>query len=185
MKLFIFNAALASAILMAGGCARHHTKPSAPVAAYHHTPYNKPLSTPGAKFGGLPQAVQTTVLAEAGTAEILEVFKETVGARVIYKISFRDSVTFPLLIVGADGSVLNPDLTTAVPAPQQMATVKWNDLPLSVTRAVQERAPDTEPESITRENWGDHSVYIVSFKDEVRYPKMYVVGDGTLLINAQ
>jgi hypothetical protein len=145
-------------------------------------PYNKPLSTPGARFGSLPQNVQTTVLSEAGTAEIADVVKEIEEGQVIYKIYFKESDTFPPLFVAADGSVLNSDLTVAVPARQVTANnLKLSDLPLNVSKVVQERAPNAEIASISKETWGNHIVYIITFKDEARNPKLHIVADGTIL----
>src|SRR2546422_1387451 len=38
-----------------------------------------------------------------------------------------------------------------------------------------EKAPDEEVSSIHRELWGDHTIYVISFKDEARNPKLYIV----------
>jgi hypothetical protein len=87
--------------------------------------------------------------------------------------------------VGPDGSVLNPDLTVAVPAPQQLnPQVSINDLPVGVRRVIQQRPEASEVASIVQETWGDHTIYVVSFKDEAHHPKMYIVAEGTTLINA-
>jgi hypothetical protein len=174
MRLFLVQAGLVAAL--AAGCAKSH-RPTAQA-----NPYTQPLSTPGARFGSLPQNVQTTVLSEAGAEEIADVEKEIIGDRVVYRISFRESGTFPPLLVGSDGSVLNPDLSVAVRVRQNTTTnLKLADLPLSVSKVLQERAPNAEIASITRENWGDHTVYIITFKDEAKYPRLQVVADGTLL----
>jgi hypothetical protein len=165
-------------LVVVAGCASHPNSPS----SKPHNAYAKPLSTPGAKYGDLPQNIQRTVLAEAGTAEINDAIKETKGGRVIYKVTFRDADSFPQLIVGADGSVLNPDLTVAVRAPQgNVSAISLNDLPLKAQRTVQEHAAVAEVASINKETWGDHIIYIVSFKDEVHHPKLYVVADGTVV----
>ena len=175
-------------VAMAAGCARHRRAPEPAPAPATGTdyPYHSPLSTPGARFAGLPVVVQNTVRSEAGTAEIVDVRKESRQGRVFYKILFRDERNYPPLYVGADGSVLNPDLTVAVPAPQEtMTDVKLNDLPLGVLKVIQARPPPgAEVTSVAKENWGDHTIYIVSFKDEVHNPKLYVVADGTVLIKA-
>ena len=88
--------------------------------AEHQTAYDKPLTSPGAKFGALPPVVQRTVLAEAGPAEVVDAVRDTSSGRVVYKIYFRDKDLFPPLYVAPDGSVLNPDLTVAV------STSAWN-----------------------------------------------------------
>ena len=78
------------AVLLAG-CA---TSDKAQVAA-HETPYNKPLTSPGAKFGALPPVVQRTVLAEAGQAEVVDAVRDTSSGRVVYKVYFRDTRGLP------------------------------------------------------------------------------------------
>ena len=184
MKSLFFQAVMAAALLV--GCAgRPVTEPTPAPAASSHYPYTHPLSTPGARFGVLPPVVQNTVRSEAGTAEIVDVRKETNEGRVFYKISFRDASNFPPLFVGPDGSVLNPDLTVAVPAPQELSLeVKLSDLPSGVRKVVQERSSAAEIDSVNQENWGNHILYIVSFKDEAQHPKLYIVPDGTVLIQA-
>jgi len=180
MKAWILEAALVAGLV--AGCAKNQGNygPGPEGKAARH-PYSQPLSTPGARFGSLPQNVQTTVLSEAGTAEIADVIKEIDDGRVVYKIYFREADTFPPLFVGADGSVLNPDLTVAVPARQVTTTgLKVADLPLSVSKVLQDRAPNAEVASINKETWGDHVVYVITFKDEAR-PKLLIVADGTVL----
>jgi len=172
----------ATAMVLLAGCFWHRPKAPAPVVAepVYRNPYNSPLSTPGARFGVLPPVVQNTVRSEAGTAEIVDVRKETRAGRIFYKISFRDAGNFPPLFVAPDGSVLNPDLTVAVPAPQQFSSeVKMSELPSVVKQVIQEKAPTAEVTSINQEAWGEHIIYVVSFKD---HPKLYIVADGTELI---
>ena len=174
-------------MIVAVGCARHHAHEPAPAPlAGTDYPYHSPLSTPGSRFGALPVIVQNTVRSEAGTAEIVDVRKENREGRVFCKIFFRDERNYPPLFVSPKGDVLNPDLTIAVPAPQEIVTdVKLNDLPLGVLKTIQQRpTPGAEVASVTKENWGDHTIYIVSFKDEVHNPKLYVLADGTELIKA-
>ena len=166
------------ALMLLAGCARQQ-------ATSQRSPYTKPLSTPGALFGELPQVVQNTVRSEAGMAEIVDVTTDKSSGRVVYTIHFRNSTIYPPIIVAADGSVLNPDLTVAVPPPQQShPEVKFNDLPLAVARVIQDRPLTPEIAGITRENWGDHTVYIFSFKDDIHNPKLYVVANGTVLLQA-
>jgi hypothetical protein len=184
MKKFVILALLA---VLAAGCA-HHRRESAPPAPVvrNDYPYHSPLSTPGSRFGALPVVVQNSVRSEAGTAEIVDVRKETRAGKVFYKIFFRDERNYPPLFIGPNGDVLNPDLSVAVPAPQEILTdVKLNDLPVGVLKAIQQHAlPGSEVASVSKESWGDHTVYVVNFKDDVHHPKMYVIADGTELIKA-
>ena len=152
--------------------------------AAHQTPYQKPLTSPGAKFGALPPIVQRTVLAEVGMAEVVDAVRDTSSGRVVYKVYFRDSEVFPPIYVAPDGSVLNPDLTVAVKA-REGTQVKLADVPEKVKDAIPERAPVTEVAYITKEAWGPLVVYVVTFKDEAHNPKLLLSEDGTVMDEAQ
>src|SRR5437899_2504576 len=175
MTLPLFRAVVLLSLV--AGCAGRQ----APVAdsaqtTGYSTRYNKPLTSLGAKFGALPPVVQNTVRAQAGPAEIADVMKDSRGDRLFYKIYFKQPELYPPLYVTPDGSVLNPDLTIAVPAPQGPiglgASVSINDLPPIVLKTAQERAPDAEISHASREMWGERMVYVISFKEEARHPKL-------------
>jgi hypothetical protein len=179
MKAFCF-ASLALALV--SGCASHHSRPAKVSNADVRSPYNIPLSTPGARFGSLPAVVQATVLSEAGTASIYDIFMDTSGGRVVYKIYFEDAVNYPPLWVGSDGGVLNKDLSVAIPGPREgKASVPMSDLPTNVLRVLQDHPPGAEISNISKDYWGDHTIYVVSFKDDLKCPRMYVLADGTVL----
>jgi hypothetical protein len=165
-----------SLALLPAGCATHSKTQPAP----RPNVYNKPLTSPGAKFGALPSIVQRTVLAEAGPAEVVDAVRDTSAGRVVYKIYFRDSEVFPPIFVAPDGSVLNPDLTVAVSAARGMR-VKLDDLPPRVKKAIPDRAPVAEVAYINKEGWGDHVVYVVTFKDEAHYPRLLLSEDGVVV----
>ncbi|HWV99335.1 MAG TPA: hypothetical protein VNZ64_06520 [Candidatus Acidoferrum sp.] len=178
-------------VLLAGGCARHTSPEPVPArTADRSYPYRKPLTSLGAKFGALPTAVQNTVRAEAGMTEITEVFKAATAERVYYKISFKDVLNYPPLYIASDGSVLNPDLTVAVPAPHDASgglaggpakVVTASELPANVLAVIHERASGAEIATISKEIWGDHVVYLVSFTDEENHPKLAVSAEGTAI----
>ena len=167
--------AVSLALLLAGCATPTKTQP-----AQHQTVYDKPLTSPGAKFGALPSVVQRTVLAEAGPAEVVDAVRETSTGRVVYKIYFRDSEVFPPMFVAPDGSVLNPDLTVAVSAVRG-TRVKLSDLPPRVKKAIPERAPAGEVAYVNKEGWGDHVVYVVTFKDEAHNPRLLLSEDGIVV----
>ncbi len=148
------------------------------------TPYDKPLTSLGAKFGALPPTVQATVLAEAGGADIVDADRETTSGRVVYKITFREPEIYPTLYVAPDGSVLNPDLSVAVAA-QHGIKVKTSELPEKVKKLIEDKGPTEGAASIHKETWGDRTVYIVKFRDEAHYPKMFISSDGTVLEEGQ
>jgi hypothetical protein len=162
------------------GCA---TSEKAQVAS-HETPYHKPLTSPGAKFGALPPIVQRTVLAEVGQGEVIDAVRDTSSGRVVYKVYFRDSEIFPPLYIAPDGSVLNLDLTVAVRA-RQGGQVKLDDVPAKVRKAIPERAPAAQVSYINKESWGPLVVYVVTFKDEAHNPRLAFSEEGTVLDETQ
>src|SRR6185436_8814724 len=172
MKASCCQAAVALALV--AGCAKHATyvQDSAPVAG-EKTPYTAPLATAGAKFGALPAVVQNTVRTQVGTTQIYDVRKENHEGHIFYEISFVDSNSWPALLAAPDGSVLNPDLTVAVQAPQPLnPEIKLADLPQEVRKVLQDRPLTAEIVSINQETWGEHTVYVVSFKEDAHRPKM-------------
>jgi len=193
-----FPLILALAGLLAGCVAHHHEQ-----VIVHHEPavhqekalapaaFRKPLLSPGAQFGALPPPVQNTVIAEVGSEVIWDVVRDTSSGQTVYIIYFENQDIYPPLYVGRDGSVLNPDLTVAVHAPEYKAaalginvgtqTVKLTDLPPKVLEVIHQQASHSEVATIDKATWGNRIVYIVTFKDEKQYPKLYVEGDGTLL----
>ena len=173
-----------AALALVAGCAKHATyvQDSAPVAG-EKTPYTAPLATAGAKFGALPAVVQNTVRTQVGTTQIYDVRKENHEGHIFYEISFVDSNSWPALLAAPDGSVLNPDLTVAVQAPQPLnPEIKLADLPQEVRKVLQDRPLTAEIVSINQETWGEHTVYVVSFKEDAHRPKMYLIADGTVMI---
>jgi hypothetical protein len=173
MKSHVFGAGLV-ALLMAG-CMSSYDR-SEKVA--HPNVYNKPLISPGAKFGALPAPVQRTVLAQVGPAEVVDVRRDTSTGRVFYKIYFRDVDVFPPMYVAPDGSVLNPDLTVAVAAFHGLR-VKPEEVPAAVMKVIPQRAPAAEVAYVTLETWGGRAVYVVTFKDEAHNPRLLIASDGT------
>ena len=176
MKSPVFLA-VSLAVLLAGCATQDQT-------AARYYPYHKPLTSPGAKFGDLPPLVQRTVLAEAGAEAVVDTIRDTSSGRVVYKIYFRDRDVFPTLYVAPDGSVLNPDLTVAVQA-RPGTRVKLADLPSSVREAIPKRAPTATVAYITKESWGERTIYVVTFKDESHNPRLLLGEDGAILDEAQ
>jgi len=152
--------------------------------------YHAPLNSVGASFGALPAAVQNSVRAETGSAEISRIDKEMRSIGVVYKISYVNDGLYPPLFVAADGSVINPDMTVAVGATHDETAMskgtgagglQFRDLPVPVAKVVDQAAPRSEVVSIDKETWGSRVVYILSFKDETKTPKLYIAADGTVL----
>jgi hypothetical protein len=190
MRVYLFLA-VAAGLVLASGCASDKTTTGAqPVPEQPRSAYNRPLISPGAKFAGLPPAVQHTIRAQAGASEILDIIKIPNEDNMVYKVLFVKGQVFPPLFVSMDGSVLNPDFTVAKAAPPDMfslitgasvAGVSINDLPPAVMKVIQARAPKSEIDYIDKEARGDQTVYVVSFKDKKTYPRMHIASDGTVL----
>src|SRR5262245_54899553 len=102
MKFNLFGAAALALVLC--GC---ETPQQQAKKAENKTPYNKPLTSLGAKFGALPPPVQATVLAQAGAADIVDADRQIKAGHVVYVVTFREPEIFPTLYVAPDGSVLN------------------------------------------------------------------------------
>lgn len=178
--------------LVAVSCARaryEEPKAAAPVGDQQYTnPYHMPFTSPGTKFAGLPPAVQNTVRAQAGAAEILNVAKLTNDTHIAYKVLFQKNEVYPTMYVAPDGSILNPDFTVAMSAPADssvfssfVAGISLTDLPPAVVKVIQARAPTSEVDYIDKEMRGDEAVYVVSFKEKAKYPRLYIGTDGTIL----
>ena len=160
---------------------------------FTETPYESPLISPGAKFGALPPAVQNAIRAEAGAAPLVDIVKTTNFTKVVYEVFFQNPKVYPPLFVAQDGSVLRPDLRVAVGASADsfavssagpVRSVNLGDLPAPALAVIKQRAPSAEIDYVNKETWGDRVVYIVSFKDNKRYPNLYVQPDGTVLSEA-
>ncbi len=150
--------------------------------------YVLPLVSPGTKFGNLPPAVQHTIRAEAGGAEINDIMRDTTAGRAVYRITFVKDDLLPPLYVAQDGSVLNPDLTLAISAPPELGALPsgatgrltLNDLPAKVAETIQQQAPNTWPATIDKVPYGNQTVFVVTFEDP-RQPKLYINSDGVIL----
>src|SRR5882724_7170275 len=118
----------------------------------------------------LRSGVQNSVSADAGDAGVTDAVRDTSCGRVVYKIYFRNS---PTLYVAPDGSVLYPDLTVAA-TPLLGIVVKAANVPAKVMSVVQQRAPNAEISLINKEIWHNRTVYVFSFKEDTKYPRLNV-----------
>lgn len=152
--------------------------------------YNQPLTSPGGEFATLPPAVQNSVRAEAGMAEIERVKKDTEGASGVYEIHFRNAAVYPPLYLASDGSVLTSNMTVAVGASEdtivastgsEASGVKMDDLPSNVILTIRHQAPTAEVESISRVNSGNQVFYSVTFKNPALHRALMIRDDGHLM----
>jgi hypothetical protein len=172
----VWFVAMAAAALC--GCAVEETQMS----------YQHPLTSPGGVFATLPPAVQNTVRAEAGMAEIASISKD--AAPGVYEFQFRNSDIYPPLYVARDGSVLTPDLRVAVGASADTIAastgsatsgLKMDDLPPNVVKTIRHHAPTAEVATIARLTSEGAVFYDVSFKDPTHNPVLIIRDDGTLI----
>lgn len=152
--------------------------------------YDKPLLSPGAQFAALPPAVQNTVRAETGAAEIANIEKDTRYRRVIYHVYFANHQRYAPLNIAADGSLLDQDMmVVAAGAPVDkpnvitggpVSGITLNDLPTPVVKAIQRQAPDAEVDTILKEVHKDQTSYVITFKDHM-HSTLHLASDGTAL----
>ncbi len=163
--------------------------PPAPVAG--QTAYTQPLVSPGAQFSEAPPAVQRTIRAEAGGAPIGRIREYKLRGKTIYRILFKNPGVYPPLLIAADGSVLNSNLTVAVGGvgPGELTgvltsgpvnRVPLGELPPKAVRAIQQSAPDAEIDVITRESHGNEVIYVVTFRNN-RHAPLYLDETGKIL----
>jgi hypothetical protein len=174
------------AILGLSGCASHLEDRDADITET----YKYSLASAGLKFGALPPAVQNTVRAEAGAAEISDIINTRSPDGPVFIIRFRNEELYPMMFVAPDGSLLRPDLSTAVGAPQDtfgvlrsgpVTGVKMSELPQPVINAIGAYAPNIPIAYINKETWGNRVVFIVSFAGNTHQPRLYIAADGKLL----
>lgn|ERR1041385_8735991 len=192
-SIWISGCWFAVAFAMAGCVAKPPRQADFVRVPHVQGPYQRPLISPGAQFGALPPKVQNAVRAEAGIAVLDRVVRDRTPVGTIYKIYFQNDATYPPLFVSADGDVLNPDYTIAVPAPEaarlaflggtavEGGAIQLVDLPEEVLKMIQQQAPHADIASIEKQAWGDRTVFVVAFKGENASPKLYVRSDGIVL----
>src|SRR5215831_15180006 len=103
--------------VLLAGCAHHREaekvekveKKTAEPIEYERL-YHYPLQSVGTQFAALPPAVQRSIRAEVGSAQIADIRKGTTGSDLVYVVHFMKRDVMPPLYVAPDGSVLRPDL---------------------------------------------------------------------------
>lgn len=152
--------------------------------------YDRPLTSPGGQFSLLPPAVQNTVRAEAGAAEIDDISSERHGGSTVYKFHFKETLIYPPLYVASDGSVLTPDLQVAVGATAESIAVstgagsngiKLDALPKNVVNTIRSQAPTAAVDFVQKTTSGSQVFYEVFFTDPEHHPRLLISEDGTLV----
>jgi hypothetical protein len=143
----------------------------------------QPMRSPGAKFALLPSAVQQTITAQAGAAEIQDINKIPLSNRDVYEITFRNSGVLPTLYIAEDGTLINGGSAANIGAPGQLRGTATgdglvNNLPPAVHQSLQQTAPNAVVVDAQRHQI---AVYEISFKDPALNPKLMITEDGTVL----
>lgn len=152
--------------------------------------YDRPLTSPGGQFSLLPPAVQNSVRAQAGAAEIDAISTEKYQGSTIYKFHFKNTLVYPTLYVAPDGSVLTPDFRVAVGATAESIAVstgagsngiKLDALPQNVVSTIRSQAPTAAVDTVYRTAYGSQTIYEVFFKDPAHNPNLLISEDGRVL----
>ncbi len=158
--------------------------------AEHPISYVEPLTSPGGQFSKLPPAVQNSVRAEAGMAEISYISRSDTNGSPLYTFYFKNAETFQPLHVTSDGSVLRSDMTVAVGATAEtieastgsgVGGVRMGDLPPNVVVTIRHSAPTSVVASISRLTSEGDVFYEVAFEDPANHPPLVIRDDGHLL----
>jgi hypothetical protein len=169
--------------LLLAGCV---SEPERETVVYDSA-YKQPLISPGGQFGSLPAAVQNTIRAETGSAEIAVIHTNNISGEWVYDVEFSNPEIYPPLYIAKDGAVLGPDFSVAVPAaPATVAAntsgaITLNDLPPPVLQALRDQPTGSHITSMEKDVWGSRIVYIIGFENPAEYPKLYISAEGVVL----
>jgi hypothetical protein len=176
---------LITIIILVSGCVED--KVAAPPAAVAvNPPITYTTNSPGTKFALLPAAVQRTVMAQAGSAEIKDINKVTGANREVYEIKFRDPANNPTLFVAEDGTLINtagsryysgaPGGFSGTGTGNHVGVV--TGLPFAVQRTLQQQFPNGVVVDVHE---SPHALYEITFRDPNINPTVVITEDGRIL----
>ncbi len=180
MKLLAYSSLIP---FLLAGCASEHGQET----VVYDSAYKQPLISPGGQFGSLPLAVQNTIRAETGSAEIAVIHTNNISGEWVYDVYFANPEIYPPLYVTKDGAVLRPDFSIAVPpAPPTVAVngggiITLSDLPAPVLLALRDQATGSHITSMEKDVWGSRVVYTIGFENPGQYPKLFISADGVVM----
>jgi hypothetical protein len=167
-------------------------------------------NSPGTKFSLLPSAVQRTIMAQAGSADIRDVNKVAGSNREVYEIKFTNPGVSPTLYIAEDGTLVSEGsvrsitsvrgypsttTTTAKPpptivaggAPGSLGSIETgsggptSSLVDSLPEPVKRTLIQTSPDSVVVDvQPSTHTLYKFNFKDPGLNPRTIISDDGTL-----
>jgi hypothetical protein len=182
MKRFPYFVLISLTPLLLAGCASDYVVDT----VVYESAYKQPLVSPGGQFGSVPVAVQNTIRAETGSAEIAVIRTNDISGEWVYDVYFANPEIYPPLYIAKDGAVLRPDFSIAVPpapieATSANGTITLSDLPAPVVLALKEQATGSHITSMEREVYGSKVMYVIGFEDPAKYPRLYITSDGVVL----
>jgi hypothetical protein len=168
----LFLTLTASAFMIAGCASSQRTRSDLATKAGEV----EPTVSPGTKFALLPGAVQNSIRAHAGMAEIADIKKVAGEEHDVYAVRFRD---YPKLYIADNGDLVKPEDVGGLGAPaEDLGTGSGASLPYAVQHTLQRAAPSAAVAEVQRER---RTVYEITFQDSQRHPKLAIADDGTIL----
>jgi uncharacterized membrane protein YkoI len=152
---------------------------------------NKSVESASQDFNQLPPAVQKTVRAQAPNAEIASISKTTTNGMDAYKVEIRGEGRNPVVVVGANGTLLSSELGGQAGMIERALTptgavgTPYSALPAAVQKTIQSQAPNAQIAGISRHEDNGRVIYEVEFKDQGKNPTIKVADDGTLVQTLQ
>jgi uncharacterized membrane protein YkoI len=117
-----------------------------------------------------PQAVQDTILAEAGANVIEGIVEITVGDKTVYKVEWKESDKDVEMLVAADGKII-----------QKEKEVTIDDVPVPVKETILTEAGANEIKEIEVITQGDLTIYGAEWIENGKKIDLKVAPDGTII----
>jgi uncharacterized membrane protein YkoI len=136
----------------------------------------------------LPPAVQRTIRAQAGRANVEDIDRVTRAGQTHYEVGFKRDGQHTEIRVAENGSLLSGGAAAAAPTPTETTVqlsaaqkVNFNDLPEPVKNTVRTHAGSAPIEDAEKGLWQGKTVYEVAFKKDGRHTELQVAEDGSVL----
>lgn len=139
------------------------------------------IPKPGMQFSDLPAAVQKTVIAQAGTAEIADIDKETRDGRTVYEVEFERKGRNNEIVVAEDGTLVGQPASEKVHLFGGQEVNELRDLPLAVQSTIRRQSAGNPIADIDTETKNGHRVFEVEFEREGRNQEVRIAEDGSVL----
>lgn len=142
-----------------------------------------------------PAAVQRTIKAQAGSAPVEDIDRETKGGKTTYEAAFKKNGVQTELLVAEDGRILRGSggssgvagVTTTADASAPLGSaskVQLNEVPTAAQTAIKAQAGSAPIEDIDKGTLNGRTVYEAAFKRNGVHTELRVAEDGTVLSGA-